>query len=133
MIYVREDIPTKRLNKHKFTKNIEGIFVEINLRKTKLLFFGVYRSENRDLGVSDVEFYEQVGLALDKYSSYDKFLLAGDFNMEEDEEVLQNFLYERNAKNLVKEKTCFKSMDNPSCIDLLITDSTVSNIPQQYQ
>ena len=58
MIYVREDIPTKRLDKYKFTKNIEGIFIEINLRKTKLLFFGVYRSENRDLGVSDIEFYE---------------------------------------------------------------------------
>ena len=116
LIYVREDIPTKRLDKHKFTKNIEGIFVEINLRKTKLLFFGVYRSENRDLGVSDIEFYEQVGLALDKYSSYDKFLLAGDFNMEEDDEALHDFLYERNAKNLVKEKTCFKSMDNPSCV-----------------
>ena len=99
------------------------MFIEINLRKTKLLFFGVYRSENRDLGVSDVEFYEQVGLALDKYSSYDKFLLAGDFNMEEDDEALHNFLYERNAKNLVKEKTCFKSVTNPSCIDLLITDS----------
>ena len=123
LIYVREDIPTKPLDKHNFTKNIEGIFIEINLRKTKLLFFGVYRSENRDLGVSDVEFYEKVGLALDKYSSYDKFLLAGDFNMEEDDEPLHNFLYERNAKNLVKEKTCFKSMTNPSCIDLFITDS----------
>ena len=73
--------------------------------------------------VSDVEFYEEVGLALDRYSSYDKFLLAGDFNMEEDEEAVSNFLYERNAKNLVKEKTCFKSVTNPSCIDLFITDS----------
>ena len=58
--------------------------------------------------------------------SYDKFLLAGDFNMEEDEEELHNFLYERNAKNLVKEKTCFKSITNPSCIDLFITDSPYS-------
>ena len=114
LIYVREDIPTKPLDKHKFTKNIESIFIEINLRKTKVLYFGVYRSENKDLGVSDVEFYEQVGLALDKYSSYDKFLLAGDFNMEEDGEALHNFLYERNAKNLVKEKTCFRSMSNQS-------------------
>ena len=35
IIYVREDIPSKLLNKHKFTKNIEGLFIEINLRKTK--------------------------------------------------------------------------------------------------
>ena len=38
MIYVREDIPSKLLSKHNFTKNVEGMFVEINLRKTKLLF-----------------------------------------------------------------------------------------------
>ena len=42
MIYVREDIPSKLLNKHTFTKAIEGLFIEINLRKTKLLFFGSY-------------------------------------------------------------------------------------------
>ena len=33
--YVREGIPSKELNKHKFTKNIEGLFIEINLRKPK--------------------------------------------------------------------------------------------------
>ena len=40
MVYVREDIPSKQLDKHSFTKNVEGQFLEINLRKTKLLFFG---------------------------------------------------------------------------------------------
>ena len=45
LIYVREDIPCKLLEKHNFTRNIEGIFIEINLRKTKLVFFGAYRSE----------------------------------------------------------------------------------------
>ena len=34
LVYVREGIPNKQLNKHKFTRNIEGIFLEINLRKT---------------------------------------------------------------------------------------------------
>ena len=106
LIYVREDIPTKLLVKHNFTKNIEGIFIEINLRKTKFVFFGAYRSEKHIThGISEVEFFEQVGLALDVYSSYDKFLLAGDFNTEEEDEALNNFLFERNAKNLVKEKT----------------------------
>ena len=35
IIYVRGDIPSKELNKHKFTKDIEGLFIEINSRKTK--------------------------------------------------------------------------------------------------
>ena len=51
LIYVREDIPSKLLTKHNFTKNVEGLFIEINLRKTKLLFFGGYRSEHENLSV----------------------------------------------------------------------------------
>ena len=123
IIYVREDIPSKPLKKHKFTKNVEGLFVEINLRKTKMLFFAGYRSDHITYGLSGIEFFQQIGLALDVYSNYDKFLLAGDFNMEEGEETLSEFLFEHNARNLVKDKTCFKNPDNPSCIDLFLTNS----------
>ena len=35
LIYVREDFPSKQLNNHSFSEGIEGIFVELNLRKTK--------------------------------------------------------------------------------------------------
>ena len=31
-----------------------------------------------------------------------------------------------NAKNIVKEPTCYKSLSNPSCIDLVITNSSSS-------
>ena len=44
MIYVRKDIPSKELKNHKFSKNIEAIFVEINLRKSKFLLVGTYHS-----------------------------------------------------------------------------------------
>ena len=85
IIFVREGIPCKRLDKHNFTKNIEGLFIEINLRKTKLLLFGTYHSTHPVFGLSDEDYFEQVGLALDIYSNYDKFLLTGDFNAEEEE------------------------------------------------
>ena len=114
------------LNKHTFTEPIEGLFVEINLRKTKLLFFGSYRSDNPILGVSTEEYFHQVCLALDRYSTYDKFLLAGDFNTEENDSILEDFLFEHNVSNLVKEPTCFKSISNPSCIDLFLTNSPLS-------
>ena len=42
LVYIREDIPSKQLNCHIFPEDIEGIFVEINLRKTKWLLFGSY-------------------------------------------------------------------------------------------
>ena len=48
---------------------------------------------------------------------YDKFMLVGDFNAEESEPCLSQFLYEYNAKNIVMENTCFKIALNPSCID----------------
>ena len=123
MIYVREDIPSKLLNKHTFTKPIEGLFIEVNLRKTKLLFFGSYRSDHPEFGVSTEEYFNQVSLALDKYSSYEKILLAGDFNTEETNQNLEDFLFENHVKNLVKVPTCFKSLTNPSCIDLLLANS----------
>jgi hypothetical protein len=122
IIYVREDIPSKELNKHRFTKNIEGLFIEINLRKTKLLLFGTYHSTHLEYGSSDEDYFKEVGLALDVYCNYEIFLLVADFNTEEDDIYWSEFLFEYNAKNLVKQKTCFKSIDNPSCIDLFLTN-----------
>ena len=126
LIFVREDIPSKLLSKHNFTKYVEGLFVEINLRKTKLLLFGGYRSEHAQFGLSKIDFLEQLRFGLDKYSCYEKVLLAGDFNIDDKEEVLQEFLFEQNLKNLVKEPTCFKTIDNPSCIDLFLTNTSQS-------
>ena len=123
MLYVRDDIPSKILTKHKFSKTIEAIFVEINPRKTKFLIVGTYHSTHREYGTSDAAYFEQMGFALDVYSSYDNFLLAGDFNVQEDENSIQNFMDEFLAKNLVKEGTCFKNIDNPSCIDLFLINT----------
>ena len=53
-------------------------------------------------------------------------MLVRDFNAEESEPCLSQFLYEYNAKNIVKENTCFKNALNPSYIDLFITDSPLS-------
>ena len=50
--------------------------------------------------------------------TYDKILLTGDFNAEENECILGNFMELYDLKNLVKDKTCFKSIANPSCVDL---------------
>ena len=48
LIYVREDIPCKQLTKHKLPDDIEGIFIEINLRKVKWLLFGTYRPPQQE-------------------------------------------------------------------------------------
>ena len=64
---------------------------------------------------SDQYFFENIGKTLDKYlKHYDKFMLVGDFNAEESEPYLSQLPYEYNAKNTVKENTCFKKALNSS-------------------
>ena len=53
-------------------------------------------------------------------SRYGKYLCIGDFNSETSETALRNFCDLYKLKNLVREPTCFKNPDNPSCIDLFL-------------
>ena len=133
LIYVRDDIPSKELHKHTFPDvifnmedsqgPIEGIFVEINLRKCKWLLFGTYHRPSQN----DNYYFDTVTHALDIYAkNYDKFLLAGDFNAEEHEPGLSTFMFHHGAKNLIHEPTCYKNPTNPSCIDLFITNNPLS-------
>lgn len=52
-IYVREDTPKIRKSKIYFQKIIVGIFIEINLRKTKFVILGTYNSAHSIYGVYD--------------------------------------------------------------------------------
>ena len=45
-------------------------------------------------------------------------------DLEKSERCPSQFLFEMNAKNIAKEPTCFKSLSNPSCTDLVITNSS---------
>ena len=39
---------------------------------------------------------------------------------------MDSFIYEHELQNLVKGKTCFKSVHNPSCIDLILTNNAMA-------
>ena len=115
LIYVREDIPTRLLTFHDFPYDIEGLFVEINLRKTKWLLFGTYHPPSQN----DKYFFHHLGKALDTYSSkYDKFVLTGDFNSEEGESCLATFLCDYDAKNIVKETLVSKILKSQAVLTL---------------
>ena len=122
MIYVWDDIPSKLLTKHFFPNDIETPFVELNFGKCKWLLLVAYHPPSQ----SDQYFFENVDKALDMYSYYDKILLTGDFNAEIYDHYLENFLYQHELKSLVKEKLCFKSISNPSCIDLFLRNNALS-------
>ena len=55
LIYIREDIPSKLLADHKLPHDIEGIFVELNLRKKKWLLFGSYHPLANQMSISFIK------------------------------------------------------------------------------
>ena len=72
----------------------------------------------------DEYFLGEVGKSIDKYSQiYSKCLLICNFNADESEPVAAQFLHNYNPVNIIHENTCYKSMNNRSCIDFIITNS----------
>ena len=122
LIYVRDDISSRNLMKHTSYHDIETLFIELNFKKSKWLLVGCYHHPSQN----DQYFFNTIDLALDTYNNYNKLLLIGDFNIQEFEKPLEDFLYQHDLKKIVKEATCFKSSSNPSCIDLILTTSSSS-------
>ena len=55
-------------------------------------------------------------------------MLLGDFNVCVDDETMRNFCNSYNLNSLIKQPTCFKNPENPSCINLILT-----NKPRSFQ
>ena len=92
IFYVREDITSKLLTKDKFPNDIEALFIEINFQKCKWLLCGLYSPPSQ----SDQYFFNNLGKALDVYSTYEKLLITGDFNAQEVRNVLIHFCINMN-------------------------------------
>ena len=123
IIYVREDIPCRELTTLPSSSNIEGIFLEINLRKSKWFVFGGYNHNKLNID----SFLGTLGPNLDHFlPKFDNFLLLGDFNSETHELSMREFCDLYNLQNLITRPTCFKNPFNPSVIDLILTNKTRS-------
>ena len=62
-----------------------------------------------------------IGRGIDFYSSkYNNFIVLGHLNTEISNSFLEKFCTSYNLKSLIIEPTCFKSVDNSSCIDLVL-------------
>ena len=121
-LYFRDDIPSRFLSNSNKT---ESIFTEINFRKKKWLIRASYNLDKSN--ISNHLHHLNKGLG-NHLGNYDNILLLGDFNLEFSESYLADFCDIYNLKNLVKEPTCYKNPDNPSCIDLFLT-----NRPRTFQ
>ena len=68
-------------------------------------------------------FLSHVGKQLDKFlPTYENMLILGDFNSTIYEKEMKDFCEMYNLTNLIKEPTCYKNADNPSSIDVMITN-----------
>ena len=67
VVYVREDITSKMLTKHKFPDGIEALFIEINFRKCNWLLCGLYHPPSQ----SDQYLFDNLNKTLDLYSAYE--------------------------------------------------------------
>ena len=71
----------------------------------------------------DLYFLDHVSRGLDKLmADYDNMLIIGDLNSCMTETHMKNFCELYDLENLIKQPTCYKNADNPSSIDLLLTN-----------
>ena len=123
LLYVREDIPTNLTEVE--TKPIEGFYVEINLRNDKWLINCSYNPHKNMIG----NHLRALSEKLDIYStSYDNFIILGDFNIEMEKQQIKDFCDNYSLKSLIRQPTSYKSPSDPTCIDLILT-----NAPQKFQ
>ena len=118
MIFIGDDIPSKEL-KSQLPEDIEGIFIEINIRKTKWVLMGGYNPQKENTSY----FLGHVSKGRDNYlANYDNILLLGDFNSTMSEKPMKEFCELYDLQNLIKDPTCYKNASNPSSIDVILTN-----------
>ena len=118
LFYVREDTPVKLLSVE--TLPAECLFVESNLLKRKWLVCPSYNPHKDNLR----NHLQLIRKKLNLYSSnYESIILVGDFNSEIYDKCMNDFCQSYNLSTLIRESTCYKNPENPSCIDLFLTNS----------
>ena len=88
MIYVRDDIPSKRLTKHNLPEDIEAAFTELNFRQCKWLLCAKYRAPFQNHN------YVFDNIVLDVSFTNERIVLVGDFNAQVGEKSFNTFLYQ---------------------------------------
>ena len=109
MLFFREDIPAGHFSIEKAP--IESFFVELNLRKNNRIVNISYYKNNVFSHMKVIRRNMNI-----HSSNYDNFIFFGDFNADVSDKVMPDL------KGLIKQPTCFKNPENPSCIDLFLTN-----------
>ena len=119
IIYVRDHLPCKKINSYILPGNVEAMFIEVKFGKTTWLLVGGYNPQKESIKY----FLSHLSKGIDKnLSSYDNFLVIGDFNCPVAEKEMKEFCEIYDLENLIKKPTCYKNPSNPSSIDVMLTN-----------
>ena len=123
MIFSRNDLPCHELKSHELPSDVECTFLEMRIRQYKWLIVVGYNPHKENISY----FLNYVGREIDKYlPKYENLLLLGDRNSAVTEKGMKEFCEVYNLENLIKGPTCFKSVENPSSIDIMLTNKMSS-------
>ena len=101
------------------SSDIEILTIETTIRKNKILVPEIYKPPN----LSKTDFTANLGTIISNLTNKrEKLILMGDFNMATINSVLSKFLDTFTFSHLHIDPTFFKNSENPSCIDLLLTN-----------
>ena len=119
LVSVKQDIPSQELKDYPLLPNsFDVIVIELNFRKAMWLLINVYKPPS----VNNSAFCENISGTIDFYSQkYINIVLMGDFNMQPTDNNFQTFCESHDLYNLIKDKTCFKTIEG-TCIDLILTN-----------
>ena len=104
LLSIREDTQSKLFS---MNNNIEGFFVEINLRKNKKWLLSCsYNPTKMQIPNHLAELSKSTDLYLTKY---DQLLLLGDFNAGVEDLSVKNFCSSYNLTSMINRPKCFKN------------------------
>ena len=119
LLYIKDDIFSRLLTDDRLPDNIECLYTEINIRNKKWLLCCSYNPHKNNI----LNHISHLRKGPDNYvSHYDNILLLGDLNSQPLENCVNDFCNACNLSNFVKKPTCYKNSDNPSCVDLFLTN-----------
>ena len=125
MMYFRSDLGQQRRSDLEISEcqsgRVEIMAVELILNGEKWLFCSVYKQPK----VKDEHIIDILCKIIDKCTAEGlKTILVGDLNIDvsKSQHCLLNVFDVQGVKNIVKQPTCFKNVNNPSIIDLVISN-----------